>query len=187
MAKNDNAHSVRLAESLERNVGYDTAKEFYEKYPLSKSANIEKKYQWAKTICNYLEENFDTDTIIRIRKECRCNDGKSIASKLLKYLNKAESVKEFVYLFNQNETFAFLEYISDNKILFCYPECYCACVKRVPQELSRIWCYCTLGNAEGIFNKVFKKDVKVTLLKSIKTGADKCVIEVQWTSPKNQG
>ena len=124
--------------------------------------------------------NFDTDTIKTIRKECRCNDGKSIAGKLLKYLNKADSIKGFVDLFNQNETFAFLEYISDNKILFCYPECYCACVKRVPQELSETWCYCTLGNAEGIFSKVFKKDVKVTLLKSIKTGADQCVIEVEW-------
>ncbi len=180
MSKNDNAQSVRLTESLERNVGCDAAKVFVEKYPLSKSANIEKKYQWAKTICNYLEEQFDTDTIIRIRKECRCNDGKSIAIKLLKYLNKADSVKEFVSLFNQNETFASLEYISDNKILFCYPECYCPCVKRVPQELSRTWCYCTLGNAEGIFSEVFKKAVKVTLLESIKTGADKCVIKVEW-------
>lgn len=180
MAKNDNAHSIRLAQSLEKNAGYDIANQFVEKHPLSKSANIEKKYQWAKTICNHLEEHFDTDTIIKIRKECRCNDGKSIARKFLKYLNKADSVKQFVCLFNQNETFASLEYISDNKLLFFYPECYCACVKRVPQELSKTWCYCTLGNAEGIFSEVFKKDVKVTLLESIKTGADKCVIEVEW-------
>ncbi len=180
MAKNDNAHSVRLVGSLERHCGYDTAREFEANYPLSKSADIEKKYQWAKTTCNYLEEHFDTDTIIKIRKGCRCNDGKSIANKLLKYLNKADSIKEFISLFNQNETFAFLEYISDNKIRFCYPECYCACVKRVPQELSKTWCYCTLGNAEGIFSTVFKTGVKVTLLESIKTGADKCVIEVEW-------
>ncbi len=180
MAKNDNAHSVRLVDSLERHVGDDAAKELEGNYPLSKSANYEKKFQWAKSVCNYLEEHFDTDTIIRVRKECRCNDGKSIADKLKKYLKKADSIEEFVHLFNENETFAFLEYISDNKILFCYPECYCACVKRVDQELSRTWCYCTLGNAEGIFSKVFKKDVKVTLLKSIKTGADRCVIEVEW-------
>lgn len=180
MAKNDNAHSIRLADSLERQIGYDTAREFEDNYPLSKSADIEKKYQWAKTICNYLEEHYDTDTIIRIRKECRCNDGKSIASKLLKYLNRADSIQEFVSLFNHKETFASLKYISDNKIWFCYPECYCACVKRVPQELSKTWCYCTLGNAEGIFSEVFKTDVKVTLLESIKTGADKCVIEVEW-------
>ena len=177
---NDNAHSVRLIDSLTKNVGYETAKEFEEKYPLSKSANIEKKFQWAETACNYLEEHFDTDIIIQIRKECCCNDGKSIANKLLKYLKKTDSIEEFVGLFNQNETFAFLEYISDNNILFCYPECYCACVKRIPQKISKTWCYCTLGNAEGIFSKVFKKDVKVTLLDSIKAGADKCVIKVEW-------
>ncbi len=83
-------------------------------------------------------------------------------------------------LFSQKESFAFLEYISDNKIRFCYPECYCSCVKRVPQELLKTWCYCTLGNAEGIFSKVFGTNVKVTLLESIKTGADKYVIEVEW-------
>ena len=180
MTKNDNAHSIRLVESLSRNVSCDTAREFGEKYPLSKSANIEKKFEWAKSACDYLEEHFETDTIFKIRKECRCNDGKSIANKILKYLNKAESIKDFVKAFNANETFASLEYISDNKILFCYPECYCACVKRVSQELSKTWCYCTLGNAEGIFNEVFKKEVKVTLLKSIKNGSDRCVIEVEW-------
>lgn len=180
MAKNDNAQSVRLVESLKRNVGCDTAKEFEGKYPLSKSAGIEKKFEWAKSACDFLEENFDADTILKIRKECRCNDGKSIANKILKYMNKTDSIEAFVNLFNQNETFASFEYISDNKILFCYPECYCACVKRIPQELSMTWCYCTQGNAEGIFKEVFKKDVKVTLLKSIKTGHERCVIEVEW-------
>lgn len=180
MAKNDNAHAIRLAESLVKNAGYETAKEFEEKYPLSKSAAIEKKFEWAKNVCSYLEQNFDKDTIIKIRKECRCNDGKSIANKLLKYLNKADSIEGFVNAFNQNETFAFLEYVNDNKILFCYPECYCACVKRVPRGLSETWCYCTLGNAEGIFREVFGKSVTVTFLESIKAGADKCVMEVEW-------
>jgi len=180
MQKNDNAQSVRLVDSLAGNVGNDAAKEFEETYPLSKSADFKKKYEWAKLTCGYLEEHFDTDTIVKIRKECRCNDGKSIAGKLLKYLNKAHDIKEFVEKFNQNETFAFIEYVSDNRILFCYPECYCACVKRVPLELSKTWCYCTLGNAEGIFSRVLGKEVEVTLLESIKTGADRCVIEVKW-------
>lgn len=161
MSKNDNAHSIRLVNSLEKNIGSDIAKEFEEKYPLSKSANIEKKYEWAKNVCSYLEQNFDTETVIKIRKECRCNDGKSIANKMLKYLKKADSIENFVNQFNTNETFANLIYISENKVLFCYPECYCSCVKRIPRE-------------------VLKKDVKVTLLESIKSGADKCVIEVEW-------
>ncbi len=180
MAKNDNAHSIRLIDSLRRNVGNSEANKFEETYPLSKSASVEKRYEWAKDVCNYLEEHFDAETIIDIRKECRCNDGKSIANKILKYLNKASCTEQFVNIFNENETFAFFEYISDNKILFCYPQCYCSCLKRVPKEISGTWCYCTLGNAECIFKEVFKKDIKVKLLKSIKTGGDKCVIEVEW-------
>lgn len=31
-----------------------------------------------------------------LRKECRCNDGKSIANKILKYLNKADTTEQFV-------------------------------------------------------------------------------------------
>ena len=180
MAKNDNAQAVRLVSSLRQYAGHATAEEFGDKYPLSKSASIEKKYDWARNTCSYLEEHFETDAIIAIRKECRCNDGKSIAKKLLKYLGRADSIEEFVDLFNGSETFASLQYINDHAILFCYPQCYCACVKRVPGELSKTWCYCTLGNAEGIFREVFKKEVKVTLLGSIKTVADKCTIKVEW-------
>lgn len=180
MPKNDNAHSIRMVESLKKHVGAAYATDFESRYPLAKSADIEKKFEWAKATCNYLGERFDNNTLLQLRKDCRCNDGKSIADKLLRYLNKANSMQEFVEIFNNNETFAILEYISDNKILFCYPECYCACVKRVHQELSKIWCYCTLGNAEGIFSEVLKKEVHVVLLESIKTGGNKCVIEVEW-------
>lgn len=180
MGRNDNAHSIRMAESLRKNVGAKAAEEFEETYALSKSANRDKKYEWAERVCEYLEENYDTPTCMGIRKECRCNDGKSIAKKLSKYLNQAGNIEEFVRLFHQKETFAFLEYISEHKILFCYPQCYCACVKGVQQELPKTWCYCTLGNAEGIFRNVFNKDVKVTLRESIKSGSDKCVIEVEW-------
>lgn len=180
MAKNDNAHSVRLVDSLRANVGQKSAKEFEEKYPLSKSADIEKKYKWAQNVCSYLEDRFDTEKIIEIRKACRCNDGSSIAKKLLKYWKTASSTAQFVEAFNQKETFASLEYIAENKIRFCYPECYCACVKRVPKPLSKTWCYCTLGNAECIFRVVFGENVRVSLLESIKSGAEHCVIEVEW-------
>jgi hypothetical protein len=169
-----------MVDSKNRNIGNEMAKQFEESYPLSKSADVKKKYDWALDTCNYLEERFDLNTIINLRKECRCNDGKSIAKKILKYLNGASSIEQFVELFNANETFASFEYISENKMLFCYPECYCACVKRAQQYLPKTWCYCTLGNAEGIFKEVFKSDVKVTLLRSILSGDDRCVIAVEW-------
>ena len=180
MPKNDNAHSIRMVSSLEKNAGKDAARGVEEKYPLSMSANIEKKFEWAKAICEYLEGHFNDDAIVKIRKDCRCNDGKAIANNMRKYLNKADSIEEFVDAFNRNETFASLKYVSENKLLFSYPSCYCACVKRIPDELSRTWCYCTLGNAEGIFKTLLGKDVRVTLLESIKSGSTSCVIQVEW-------
>lgn len=59
---------LELVDSLERHIGYNTVREFEVNYPLSKSADIKKKYLWANTICSYLEEHFNTDTIICIRK-----------------------------------------------------------------------------------------------------------------------
>lgn len=180
MPVNDNAHALRLVESLKGIDCEQAAREVAERFPLPKSADVEKKFEWAANICHYLEEQYDLERIAAVRKKCRCNDGKSIAKKLLKYLKQAGDLKAFVRLFNESESFASLEYVSEHMLRFCYPQCYCACVKRVPRELSKTWCYCTLGNAEGIFQEVFQKEVQVSLLESIKSGADRCVIEVKW-------
>lgn len=181
MPKNDNAHSIRLVESITQHAGAAAAADFAEALPLSKAANPEKKLEWAQNACLYLENHFDSDAVVRIRKDCRCNDGKSIANKLLKYLSKAADTRQFVEAFNAKETFARLEYRAENKILFCYPQCYCACIKRLPENLSKTWCYCTLGNAECIFREVFQRDdIKVSLPESIKSGGNRCVIEVEW-------
>jgi len=180
MQKNDNAHSIRLVESLKNNNCPELAEQLEKEYPLSKSATIEKKFEWAQHACGFLEEHLEEEEIIKVRKECICNDGKSNAKKMLKYLNQVECMKDFVDAFNQGETFASLEYISDNKLLFCYPECYCGCVKRIPENLTKTWCYCTIGNAESMFREVFQTNVKVTLEESIKTGAKQCAMVVEW-------
>ncbi|MBQ8632578.1 MAG: hypothetical protein IJ420_03130 [Lachnospiraceae bacterium] len=180
MPKNDNAHSLRLVESLKNNNCPELAEQLETQYPLSKSASIEKKFEWAQHACEFLEKHLAEEELIKVRKECICNDGKSNAKKILKYLNRAECMKDFVDAFNQGENFASLEYISENKLLFCYPECYCGCVKRIPENLTKTWCYCTIGNAESMFREVFQKDVRVTLKESIKTGAKRCAMVVEW-------
>lgn len=180
MAKNDNAHSIRMVESIKSVIGNIDAKEFEEKYPLSKSADLNKKFDWANEVCEYLEKKYDKDTNMRIREKCICNDGKSTATKMLKYFNQTSCISEFVDSFNGNETFASLEYINENKIMFCYHECYCGCVKRVEEQLPEVWCYCTLGYAKSVFSKVFSKDVKVELIESIKMGGQRCAVSIEW-------
>lgn len=78
MPKNDNAHSLRLLDSLRKNCGDDVAEEFAQSYPLSKSANIEKKFKWAEAVCgNFSKEDISVirNVIVRVskgyRKHCR--------------------------------------------------------------------------------------------------------------------
>lgn len=96
---------------MRKNINDDVAKDLEDKYPLSKSASIEKKFDWASSVSKYLEENLSQQEIIDVRKDCRCNDGRSNANKLTKYLNQTTSILDFVNTFNENETFAHLEYI----------------------------------------------------------------------------
>ncbi len=180
MPKNDNAHALRLAANLSAHIGEDASRAFSEAHPLSKSADVQQKFAWARAVCEYLDGQYDEETIRLIRRDCRCNDGKSIADKLLRYLKSTDSLAQFADSFNRGETFAQMEYLSENALHFIYPACYCACVKRADGDLSRAWCACTLGNAEAIFTRVFGPSVQVSLLESIKTGGTRCVIRVEW-------
>lgn len=180
MGDNDNAHLRRMAESIKNVIGIKEAMEYEEKYPLSKAAGIEKKHEWAKASCEYLESKYDEDTIKLIREKCICNDGKATAMKMLKYLNKTNNLEQFTQMFNENESFANLEYICNNKLLFCYPECYCACVKRINRPLPETWCYCTLGYVKSMFSQVFGKEVEAQLISSIKKGDGRCAVSIEW-------
>lgn len=53
MSRNDNSHLVRMVDSLRSNINDAEAIKFEESYPLSKSADIEKKFKWAEDTCNY--------------------------------------------------------------------------------------------------------------------------------------
>lgn len=175
-----NPHFIRMIDSIREVVGEEKAKEFEENYPLSESADFKKKYEWAKKACEFLEENCDEDTIRKIRGGCICFDGKSVAAKMIQYRSKTQNMADFVHMFNEKESFATIEYISENELWYCYPECYCSCVKRVPETLSKTWCYCTLGYAKALFRQFLGKEVEAELLESIKNGDSRCAVKIKW-------
>ena len=175
MAKNDNAHAVRFYESL-AGLEEEAAIEFAERHPLSKSADFKKKFDWAQAQCAFLEERFSPEDIEAVRSRCHCEDGESVAARMRGYLAKAKDLAEFAELHNQKETYGRLEAV-EGGLLLIYPQCYCSCVKRVPEPISKTWCLCTLGNARRIFSAVFDRPVEVQLLDSVKTGGERCVIK----------
>ena len=66
MAKNDNPHALRFLESMKKHDMTEAAERFAEEHPLAKSANIEKKFEWAQKVCEFLTEKFDDDTVKKI-------------------------------------------------------------------------------------------------------------------------
>lgn len=180
MTKNDNAHSLRMTAAICEVVGEAAAADFEVRFALSKAASIEKKFQWAQQACLDLTERFDQNTLLQLREKCICNDGASTAKLLAKYRKEAGSLQGMVELFNSRETFAWLEYVSDRELIFCYPQCYCGCVKRVEGLLPEAWCYCTVGYAKKLFGHLLEVPVQAELLESVKTGGKRCAVRVTW-------
>lgn len=177
MPKNDNAHLMRMYNSLCENADQQSADKFAEKFPLSKSAPIERKFKWSEDACAFLEENFDEKTICKIRSACYCDEGITKAEKMKHILARSSSFAEFANKYNEVETAASIETDGKN-LFFIFPTCYCSHVKRINKPISKTWCYCSLGFAYSLFFKVFDSDIKVELLESIKTGGNRCVFKV---------
>ena len=177
MAKNDNPHSIRLYNSIEKHSDKKTAEKIAYKIPLSKSADFEKKFAWAENICADLEKEFDKNTVKNIRMDCACGPETGKIDKLKKIYLKSIDLNDFVEKINKLDQGFTVEYKSKSLFLI-YPQCYCSCVKRVDKPISKIWCYCTLGYTQMMFEMILDRKVKTELIESVKTGGNICKIKI---------
>lgn len=181
MAKNDNFHAIRLHSALSEYVGSEKADRFAELHPLGKSADVSKKTRWVLEACRYLEETCPQELILLIREKCVCTDCTSAAKLMRSCLNKSNSIREFVNLFNRKDSSGgYLEYVGERELLLCYPTCFCACVKRSPDPVPRTWCLCSVGYAKRLFSQVFDFEFSAELVSSVKIGGERCAIRICW-------
>ncbi len=177
MAKNDNPHAIRLAESLEKHGKHKEAVSFAESHPLSKSATAEAKFEWARHQCAFLAEHFDNETVKEIRMDCACGPELGKGKKLKTIYERENELSLFVEKANKlNQGFS-LQYDGES-IYLIYPQCYCSCVKRIDTPLPETWCYCTLGYTKRMFEYIFGKKVEAELLSSVKQGDSVCRIKI---------
>lgn len=177
MAKNDNPQVIRFLESMKANGEEEKGEIFVAAHPLSKSATFDKKFEWAKEMCQFMESNFDEDTIKTIRMNCACGPESGKGAKIKAIYEKEKDPYAFVEKANKLKLGFTLEY-DGNSFYLVYPACYCSCVKRVDESLPRTWCYCTLGYTKRMFENIFEKEVCVELISSIKQGDAKCRIKI---------
>lgn len=180
MPKNDNPHALRLIEALRSSCSEEAAQSFVNDYPLSKGADVEKKYRWACDICAVLERQHSHEEAADIRRACRCGDGKTMAQEIIGCISKSGSLAAGCTAFSRKNKYAFLECINEHEMIFGYHACVCSCIKRAEGNVPLLWCECSVGYAETMFRQVFGSTVHVTLLASAKSGADRCTLHVEW-------
>jgi len=179
MAKTDNPHSLRLYSSIQKYSDEATAERITNKISLSKSADIDKKFTWAESICADLEKEFDEDTIKLIRMDCACGPEMGKINHLHKIYQSSDNLDDFVEKANRLKQ-GFTMKHENGDLYLEYPQCYCSCVKRIDQPISKVWCYCTLGYAKRTFEHILGRAVEVELLESVKTGGSRCFIKVTY-------
>ena len=176
MARNDNPNARRFMESMEKHGESKEAEKFSSVCSLSRTASAEKRFRWAKELCDFLDRNYDDEKIREIRMDCACGPTKGMIERLIPLYQKEDPVL-FVEKVNALDLGYSLEYDGTSYFLI-YPECYCSCVKASDDLLSRTWCYCTLGYTKKWFEAVFGKEVSVELLEAVKCGDSRCRIRI---------
>ena len=177
MSINNHPHAVRMYESMCKHVGQSAADDLAREHPLSKAAAAEKKAVWADEICACLENTSDDATIQKVRMDCACGPGAGKMDRLRKLYRSSDHADDFVLRVNRLNLGFTLRYEAPSYYLI-YPQCYCSFIKRSEKLISKTWCYCTLGYTKRMFDYILEKDVGVTLLESVKTGGEKCVIRI---------
>ena len=176
MAGNDNPQAVRFLKSMEKHGKQEAGEQFAAEHPLGRSAGAGKKFQWAKDLCAFLNENYDDETVRAIRTDCVCGTqyGKD---KLRKIWQEVKEPRAFVEKTNELDLGYSLEYDGSAYYLL-YPQCYCSCVNKTDEQLPAAWCYCTLGYTRKLFGYVFDKEVRAELISAVKTGGSECRIRI---------
>lgn len=175
MGQLTNLQAIRLYKSIERNIGKAAADDFAEKLPLSKSATFERKFKWAKDVCEYLESTYSRDDIKKIRMDCACGPSKQQMDDLKALFLSSNSLKEFA---EKSSCEYYSIWCEDDTLFLSYPRCYCSCVKRSSETLSEAWCMCTLGYTKRFFDYALNCDTRIELIESVKTGGSRCVIKI---------
>ena len=89
MPKNDNPHAVRLMNSLIAAGEKEAANTLAEAHPLSKSADFQKKFEWASNLCTFLDAQFDDSFLLDTAQQHR----------LLPYSGTGNRLKSFRMLY----------------------------------------------------------------------------------------
>lgn len=140
------------------------------------SAKAENNASWVKSTMLRMENKFDKETTKQIRMACQCGYGIDEKLEFVKELVAASSsMEEFG---NSDKAKAAGLFCEDGILHLQFPFCPCPMLADVDKLDTDTWCQCTTGYSKVLFEKAFRCEVDVVLLKSIKMGDDICLMRI---------
>ncbi|MBU3877266.1 hypothetical protein HGO97_015785 [Faecalicatena sp. AGMB00832] len=173
---------------IQENVIYDcvkvrsdavTAREVV--YGSEQKVEEENNEEWVKSSMRRLESRFGDETVKEIRMSCQCGYGMDEKLALVRELRStAKSLEEFADSEKAKAAGLFCE---DGELYLQFHFCPCPMLAEVEKLETKTWCQCTTGYSKVLFEKAFSCEVDVELLKSIKTGDDRCLMKIVLHNP----
>ena len=144
-------------------------------------SKAENNSDWVKSSMIRLENNFETETIKKIRMNCQC--GYEMDEKIalvMELKSDSSNIEEFANTEKAKEAGLFCK---DGELFLQFDFCPCPMLSEVDKLETNTWCQCTTGYSKVLFEKEFDCDIDVELLKSIKMGDDICLMKIILHNP----
>lgn len=136
---------------------------------------------WVKSTMRRLENNFESETVKKIRMNCQCGYGMDEKLALVKELKAAAAnIEEFT---NSEEAKAAGLFCKDGELYLQFGFCPCPMLTEVKKLEGDTWCQCTTGYSKVLFERAFECNVDVELLQSIKMGDPICLMKITLHDP----
>lgn len=137
------------------------------------------KARYIKKLMEDLVQKVPEGDVNHIMQECgkHCIGDSTI--RVAKNLHK-ESVDlpEFLEKLNEHHIGGGNLHLEGDVVIGGYDKCYCGSVSKRKDDIPINYCYCSTGWYKRLFEEIYDKSIRVEILQSIASGADKCVFRI---------
>jgi len=165
----------RLYASLCAYADQETAERISRRRLIGKTPAKKQKRDWAQAICRDLNEQFDAETVKKIRIQCACGPAQAKMEALRKLYRTSGALEAVA---ERLSTEGAPSCVKDGILYISYPICYCSFVNKFFERLPDTWCYCGVGYTRRNLEYALGCPVDVELLESVKQGNKRCLMQV---------
>jgi len=169
----------RFVNSLKENLSDESYNKIIESLGyIDDNACPKMQAQYINDAISLLENTQEKEAVINALKSCgnMCISN-NIIERAKKIYQESENIDAFLQLLNKYQIGGGHLRAHNGRITGEYHTCYCEIPKQV-ENMSPVYCYCSVGWYERFFSSVFNKPVTVNIIDTILNGNDKCVFEV---------